>query len=58
MQKFSKWFWIDSVVGIVGAIAGIASIFTGIAASNDQKRVEYQDLEDRYGLTPVEKEED
>ncbi len=56
-MKLSKWFWIDSVLGIVTAVGGIVGIFTGIKAGNDQEKMLDARLEQKYGLTPKSEEE-
>lgn len=52
-----KWSNVNTVLGIVGGLCGLISIFTGIKAELYEQEQQYKDLEDRYGLTPVNNEE-
>lgn len=47
---------VNAIVGFIASIAGAASIITGIIAAKDDRETMYEDLEDRYGLEPKDKE--
>lgn len=53
-----KWKIADIVLGVIGGACGIAAIFTGIKSSDYDEMKQFEDLEARYGLTPIEQKED
>lgn len=53
-----KWSTIDAVVGIIGGICGVIGIISGIKSSNYHDEQMYLELEERYGLEPVEETEE
>lgn len=52
------WFIADCVVGLVSGIAGIAGIYTSYKSANVQQDLSDLHLEEKYGLTPIDKEEE
>lgn len=52
-----RWWIADVVVGILTGLFGIFGIITGIKSSNYKEEQQFKDLEERYGLTPIEKKE-
>ena len=54
----SKIKLLDTILGVVGGIAGLIGIFTGIkCAAEDEAELDRR-LEQKYGLKPVETAEE
>lgn len=52
-----RWWIADVIVGLLSGLFGILGIITGMKAANYNEQQQFKDLEERYGLTPIEKEE-
>ena len=48
---------VNAVVGVLAGLLGAVSIVTQMIADKDDKETMYEELEDRYGLTPRKNEE-
>lgn len=52
----SKWKVVEMAVGIIGGICGAVGLYAGCKSKDEDDERHYQELEKRYGLTPVENE--
>ena len=52
----SKIKMLDTVLGVIGGIAGLIGIFTGIKCAAEEEAELDARLEKKYGLTPVQEE--
>ena len=52
----SKIKLVDTIIGVIGGIAGLIGIFTGIKCAADEEAELDARLEKKYGLTPVQEE--
>lgn len=52
-----KWSTVNTILGVVGGLCGLVSIFTGIKAGVYEEEQKYAELEKRYGLSAVSTEE-
>ena len=57
MKSGKNWSIVNGIVELAGLALGIFGIFTGMKAASYNEEQQYKALEDRYGLTPVEKKE-
>lgn len=57
-MRHSKWYWADLVVGTIGTICGLIGIVTGLKSGAEQEAEMDARLEQKYGLTPVQTEEE
>lgn len=53
-----KWAIADVVLGVVGGLCGLFGILTGIKRAGYDEEQKYADFEERYGLSPIDEEED
>lgn len=53
-----KWKIADVCLGVIGGICGVVGILTGIKSSAYDEQKQYEELEARYGLTPVNEKEE
>ena len=53
-----KWIVLDAIVGVIAGTAGLLGIFTTIKAEKANEEERMAELEARYGLTPVNNEEE
>jgi len=51
------WKIIDIVAGLIGGACGIIGIISGVKSAEYDQQQNYIDLEERYGLTPIENKE-
>ena len=52
----SKIKLIDTIIGVIGGIAGLIGIFTGIKCASEEEAELDARLEKKYGLVPVQEE--
>ena len=52
----SKIKLLDTVLGVIGGIAGVIGIFTGLKCAGEEEAELDARLEKKYGLTPVQEE--
>ncbi len=52
----SKIKMLDTVLGVIGGIAGLIGIFTGLKCAGEEEAELDARLEKKYGLTPVPEE--
>ena len=57
MNKGKKWYLVDLAVTGVGLLAGLVGLYTNHKSETYLEEQRYKDLEDRYGLVPVKKED-
>lgn len=54
-----KGWWLTNVVlAVVGGVCGVLGIYTGVKAAEFEQDQQFENLEKRYGLTPIETEEE
>lgn len=49
---------VNTIVGVFAALTGVAAMFTQLWADKDDKESMYEELEERYELTPKNKPEE
>lgn len=50
------WKVIDIVVGLLGGACGLVGIVSGLKSADYDEEQQFKDFEERYGLTPTQKE--
>ena len=58
MSNGRRWWIADVIVGIFAGLFGLLGILTNIKASKYNEEQQFKDLEERYGLTPINKEDE
>lgn len=51
-MKGKNWATVDAVLGLIGGICGVLGIVTSIKSAKYNEEQMYLGLEERYGLTP------
>ena len=53
-----KWKVVDTVLAVVGGLCGLAGLLTGFKSSEYEQDELYKDLEKKYGLSPIDEEDE
>ncbi len=53
-----RWWIADVIIGLLSGLFSILGIITGMKAASYNEEQQFKNLEKRYGLTPIETEEE
>lgn len=57
-MKGKNWSIFGTIMGLIGGICGVAELVANIKSKDYDENQMYIGLEERYGLTPVENNEE